>query len=142
MSRDGSEDRPLNILFVDHNECVADTPAKIFDLHGSTTAAVYDSMEALQQVRGRTPKCVVCNGAMREPNGIELAMRVHGEFPNCVIVLLRGGSWLDDILDDAQAKGYHLTLDAYPIHPLELMKQLCAHSIIPDKPPQMEWSHS
>jgi DNA-binding response OmpR family regulator len=57
-------------------------------------------------------------------NGIELAIAVRQQFPDCYILLFSGQANTADTLEDAKRCGYDFELLAKPLHPEELITRI------------------
>jgi DNA-binding response OmpR family regulator len=57
-------------------------------------------------------------------NGIELALTVRRQFPDCHILLFSGQADTAEIMADAKRGGYDFELLAKPIHPEELVTRI------------------
>ena len=107
--------RPV-VMVVDDEKLVADTLARILQMHRFQSHAFY-SCEALLA-------CTICPqlaildvivpGGM---NGIDLAIILRGVFPGCRILLMSGAAETDHLLDAAKHQGHHFEILAKPFHP-------------------------
>jgi CheY-like chemotaxis protein len=112
------------ILVVDDERRIADTLALILNTKDYAAEAAHDGASALEICRQRLPDLVVTDVAMPGMNGIELAIAIRRQFPDCRILLFSGQAETLEILEDAKRRGYHFELLAKPLHPEELLKKV------------------
>jgi CheY-like chemotaxis protein len=112
------------VLIVDDEETLANTTAEILNISGFGAFVAYDAKSALDLIANLRPDILLSDVVMPEMNGVELAIKVRGMFPDTAIVLFSGQTGTKDILGKAQADGYSFELLAKPIHPLKLIEHL------------------
>lgn len=112
------------ILVVDDERRIADTLALILNTKDYTAEAAHGGASALEICRQRPPDLVVTDIVMPGMNGIELAIAIRGQFPDCRILLFSGQAETLEILENARRRGYHFELLAKPLHPEELLKKV------------------
>ena len=57
-------------------------------------------------------------------NGIELAIKIRAEMPDCAVLLFSGQASTGDMLQDAKERGYTFELLAKPVHPEVLLQKV------------------
>ena len=75
------------ILVVDDEQRIADTLSLILLSKGYASQPAYDGTTALAVCGERVPDLLLTDVVMPEMNGIELAIAVRREFPNCKVLL-------------------------------------------------------
>jgi CheY-like chemotaxis protein len=76
------------VLVVDDDRLVADTLNLVFQANGYESEAVYSAAEGLARARTFDPGLLLCDITMPEESGLQLAEKVHHEFPNCKLLML------------------------------------------------------
>jgi CheY-like chemotaxis protein len=113
--------RGSKILFVDDEQTVADTLALIFSQKGYNTRAAYSAEQALEIIAEWPPDLAILDVVLPEMNGIDLAILLTRNLPNCRILLFSGQALTNDLLADVEKKGYSFAILAKPIHHLLLL---------------------
>jgi DNA-binding response OmpR family regulator len=83
-----------------------------------------DPIEALEASRTQAPDLLVTDIGMHRLSGIELAIRVRENYPNCKVLLLSGQDEIDPMLERLTAHGQVPDLLLKPIHPSELLSRV------------------
>jgi DNA-binding response OmpR family regulator len=71
------------VLFVDDERLIADTLAIIFSSQGYETRAVYCAEQALELISDWLPHLAIIDVQLPGMNGIDLAIRLKAEYPDC-----------------------------------------------------------
>lgn|SRR5689334_14846995 len=121
-----------DILVVDDEKRIADTLALILRSKAYCVATAYDGRQAYESCRRGAPRLVITDVVMPEMNGVELAIKVRSEMPDCAVLLFSGQAATADMLRDAQERGFDFELLAKPVHPEELLAKV--REIIGDAP--------
>jgi CheY-like chemotaxis protein len=116
--------RKPRVLVVDDEQVIADTLAKILDLHGYDASAVYSGSAAVESARSLRPDLVISDVIMQDMNGIEAAIHIRGFLPSCKILLFSGQAATADLLENARAQGHEFEILAKPVHPSDLLAKL------------------
>ena len=112
------------VLVVDDEQVIADTLAKILDLHGYDASAVYSGTAAVESARSMQPDLIISDVIMQDMNGIEAAIHIRGFLPTCKILLFSGQAATADLLENARAQGHEFEILAKPVHPSDLLAKL------------------
>jgi CheY-like chemotaxis protein len=112
------------IVVVDDEKRIADTLALILDSEGYSAEAAYEGASALEICRQKVPDLILSDVVMPGMNGIELAIAVRQQFPDCYILLFSCQADTAEILEDAKRRGYDFELLAKPLHPEELLTRI------------------
>ena len=81
-------------------------------------------LEALAAARSESPDLVISDVAMPGISGIELAIQMRAQYPNCKILLFSGQASTSDLLEGARAQGYDFRLLQKPVFPPELLFEI------------------
>jgi CheY-like chemotaxis protein len=68
------------------------------------------------------PDLVVIDVLLPAMNGIDLAIRIKSEWPQCHISLFSGQTATADLLESAMKSGHTFGVLAKPVHPSELLE--------------------
>jgi len=108
------------ILVVDDQQLIAESLGAILSSKGYSTLTAYDGAMALEMATLVPPDLLITDVAMPGMNGVELAVRVVREFPDCQVILFSGHATLAD-LEIAFTAGFEFPLLRKPIHPAEML---------------------
>ena len=123
MTLTDENNRP-EVLVVDDERRIADTLALIIRSQKYVVNTAYDGMEAYQSCRKALPRLVITDVVMPQMNGVQLAMKLRAEVPQCSVLLFSGQAATADMLRDANEKGFDFELLAKPVHPTELLQKV------------------
>lgn len=115
---------PSRVLVVDHERSIADSLTTILTLNGYEATAVYSGEEAVEAARELKPNVLISAIVMPGISGIETAVRIRQDVPDCRIVLCSGNPSSADLLPGAEAQGLQFELLPKPFHPRELLDRL------------------
>src|SRR5690349_22613876 len=105
-----------HILVVDDEKRIADTLSLILRSKGYEVNTAYDGAQAYESCRRLPPKLIISDVVMPEMNGVDLAIRVRSEMPECAVLLFSGQTATADMLQEAHERGFTFELLAKPIH--------------------------
>jgi CheY-like chemotaxis protein len=117
--------RPPRIFVVDDEATISFTMAQILVRHGFCATWFSDPFEALAFALSVTPDLLLADVMMPSLCGVELAIRMKESNPACKILLLSAQAETDDLLHGARERGHHFALHAKPIHPVQLVAEIC-----------------
>jgi DNA-binding NtrC family response regulator len=127
--------RPV-VLVVDDEPLVADSLSAILNRAGFITVTAYDGYSAMAVARQVTPHLLISDVAMPDMNGIELAMSMVAEIPECKVLLFSGHATSAHLLNAVDA-GYDFPLLSKPVHPREMLQQVSLRLDMPvDRSPK------
>ena len=109
------------ILVVDDEVIIADTIAKIFAIHGYSSRAVYSAEAAIDLLAEWEPNLAVIDIKLPGMSGIDLAVRMKAEFPNCKLNLITGFINPTELLENVSQEGHTFDVFKKPIRPEELL---------------------
>ena len=109
------------VLIVDDELAIADSLTQIFINAGYSARAAYDAESALALVPEFAPELAIIDVFLPGMNGIDLAIRLRADYPECRLSLFSGASGSSDLLQEALRNGHEFRILPKPIHPLELL---------------------
>ena len=109
------------ILIVDDERGLADTLCDILCRAGYDCRAEYSGSEALAHLEQSQPALVISDVMMPGLNGVDLAKKIRGRFPECRVLLFSGNAATHDLLLIARAEGYNFQVLAKPLPPRKLL---------------------
>jgi DNA-binding NtrC family response regulator len=118
--------RVPRIFVVDDEHVIATTLAKILDINGFSARFFTKPLEALAAARWDTPDLLISDVAMPGISGIDLAIQIAAQYPDCKILLFSGQAAALDLLEDARHQGYDFQLLQKPIHPSDMLSRIGA----------------
>ena len=118
------------VLVVDDDRLIADTSSIIFSKEGYEARAVYSAEQTLELISHWIPDLAIIDVHLPGMNGLDLAIRLKAEYPDCRLWLLSGHPATSEMLDLASKKGHSFEVVAKPISPGELLAQ-AAHILHP-----------
>lgn len=108
----------LKVLIIDDERAIADTLAMVFSKSGYDARGVYSAEEALALIPAWTPHLAIIDVYLPAMNGIDLAIRLEAEYPQCRVSLFSGEPGTDEMLT---ASGQPFEVIAKPISPSEML---------------------
>jgi DNA-binding response OmpR family regulator len=112
------------VLIVDDERIIADTLALILAKSGFATLTAYDGAAAMELASIVPPQLLISDVVMPGITGVDLAISVVREVPDCKILLLSGQAATADLLGEAYQAGYDFTILTKPLHPAELLRHI------------------
>lgn len=110
------------LLVVDDEHTIADTLVQIFSASGYEARVAYSAEQATEIVAGWVPDLIIVDVILPQMNGIDLAVLLQEQFPNCRVLLFSGQTATADLLADAEIKGHKFEILAKPVHPNEMLQ--------------------
>ena len=120
--RDGA----LLVLIVDDEEIIADTLSLILNESGLDARAAYLGETALVLARLLMPDVLISDILMGGMTGIDLAIHVERELPDCRIILYSGQSVTTDLLQTVESEGHRFEFLSKPVHPQVVLNRLAS----------------
>jgi DNA-binding NtrC family response regulator len=117
------------VLIVDDERVISDTLLTIFTKAGYETRAVYSAEEAIDVVRatGWIPQFTVVDVHLPGMTGIDLAILLKAECPDCKVSLFSGQPSTSVLLEAAAREGHVFEVLAKPVPPTELLSIASRH---------------
>lgn len=118
MSRRAGE---IKILIVEDEKVVADTLGQILAANGYEIRVVYSAEDAVSLVAGWRPDVAILDVMLPKMNGIELALVLKHNFPECQSLLFSGQPSVEVLMQKANSEGHQFEILAKPVHPTVML---------------------
>jgi DNA-binding NtrC family response regulator len=112
------------IFVVDDEPVIASSLAAILRMNGFSANFFTCPLEALAAARLESPDMVISDVAMPGISGMDLAIQMRAQYPNCKILLFSGHAATSDLLEHARAQGYDFRSLEKPVHPSEFLLEI------------------
>jgi DNA-binding NtrC family response regulator len=112
------------IFVVDDEFIIASTLATILQRNGFDAVFFTEPLAVLPAARQQAPDLLITDVMMPGLSGIDLAIALKQEFPNCKVLLFSGQAATANLLEEARLKGHDFELLSKPIHPTEFLKKI------------------
>lgn len=119
-----SLDTSTRIFVVDDEPIIASTLAAILQMHGFSARFFTSPLEALTAARTKAPDLLISDVTMPGLSGIDLAIEMKAQHPECKILLFSGHPVSLALLEDARAHGHDFRLLLKPVPPGELLSEI------------------
>jgi DNA-binding response OmpR family regulator len=106
------------VLVVDDERVIASTLVEIFQHAGYQARSAYSAEEALDVIADWTPDVAIIDVILPKTSGVDLAIMLKAQFPQCGISLFSGAPEAADVV---QASRHAFQILAKPAHPTELL---------------------
>ena len=114
------------VFVVDDEPVIASTLAAILQMNGFSAKFFTCPLEALTAARLKAPDLLISDVAMRGISGIDLAIQMKAQYPECKILLFSGQAATRDLLEDARNQGHNFQLLDKPVHPSAMLSRVGA----------------
>ena len=121
MSRRLGERR---ILIVEDEKVVADTLGQILAAHGYEIRVVYSAEDAVSIVSSWAPSLAILDVMLPKMNGIEFAVVLKENFPDCHVLLFSGQPSVEALMQKARNEGHEFEILAKPVHPTVMLNAI------------------
>jgi len=111
------------IFVVDNKLLIASTLAAILQKSGFSARFFSSPLEALHAARWEAPDLLISDIMMPGISGIELAIQMKEQYPNCKVLLISGHPASLDLLSAAHERGHNFRLLLKPAHPTEILSE-------------------
>jgi CheY-like chemotaxis protein len=115
------------VLIIDDDPIHADTLAMVLNISGFTATVAYSGEQGLELARAGAFEHLVTDVMMEGMSGIEAAIAIRQELPQCRILLISGNNDTTALLAAATAQGHDFEILAKPVHPTVLLEQMRAN---------------
>jgi len=112
------------VLIVDDDQGITDTLALIFRMHGYDAHAAYSAEQAIESIASCIPDLALLDVNLPGMNGIDLAIVLKANHPECHLLLVSGHERTGGLLEEAARKGYVFNILAKPIHPTFILERV------------------
>jgi FixJ family two-component response regulator len=116
--------RQIRVSVVDDDYNIASTLALILCNQGFGATFFTEPLRALQAARSDAPDLLLSDVSMSPLSGIELAIQVRKQCPDCKVLLLSGQPDTAILLETSRANGHHFMTLPKPIHPTDLFREI------------------
>ena len=118
---------PTNtVLIVDDDQAITDTLGVIFRMHGYNARVAYSAEEAIESIAAYVPDMALLDVNLPGMNGIDLAIVLKTNHPECHILLVSGHERTHVLLEEAARKGHIFDIMAKPIHTTFILERVKA----------------
>ncbi|MGD0911214.1 MAG: response regulator [Terracidiphilus sp.] len=125
------------VFVVDDEEVIASTLTMILRLQGGFRARAFTlPLDALEATRSESPDLLISDVVMPLLSGIDLAIQVRANCPNCKVLLFSGQASTLHLLEAARQNGHDFEVLLKPVHPADLLIK------IRDLTEPERWQHS
>lgn len=114
----------LCIFVVDDEFVIASTLALILRNKGFFALAFLAPLDALDAARSQAPDLLISDVVMPQLSGIELAIRIQEQYPDCKVLLFSGQAATVGLLQAANERGHHFEIMSKPVHPTDLLRRI------------------
>lgn len=111
----------ISVFVVDDEHVIATTVAMILKTSGFNAKAFFEPREALQAALLAAPDLLISDVVMPGMSGIDLAIEIQKNCPNCSVLLFSGQAATAELLGAANQAGHNFKLLSKPIHPTDLL---------------------
>jgi DNA-binding NtrC family response regulator len=112
------------IFIVDDEPVIASSLAAILRMNGFSARFFTCPLAALAAARSESPHLEISDVSMPGISGIDLAIQMRAQYPNCKILLFSGQAGTSDLLKRARAQGYDFRLLQKQVHPSEFLFEI------------------
>jgi DNA-binding NtrC family response regulator len=112
------------VFVVDDEHVIASTLAAILNMHGFSAEPFTRPLEALAACGSDIPDLLISDVAMLGFSGIDLAIQIRAQHPECKILLFSGQAATLDLLADARHQDHDFHLLQKPVHPSDLLVEI------------------
>ena len=112
------------VLIVDDERVIADTLALILAKNGYATSVAYSGEEAVRLAEMKPPDILITDVVMVGMTGIEAAIAICRNSPQCRVILISGQVGTHELLRQVASRGYNFDVLLKPVHPQTLLQQL------------------
>ena len=112
-----------HIFLVDDEVMITKSLGLILSREGYQVSEFNDPLEALERMKTTAPDLLISDVMMPQLSGVDLAIQTRKARPECKILLFSAST--ADLLKAARAAGHHFRFLQKPVHPPELLLELC-----------------
>jgi DNA-binding NtrC family response regulator len=109
------------ILIVEDEKVVADTLGQILSASGYEIRVVYSAEDAIALIATWSPNVAILDVMLPKMNGIELALVLKENLPDCHALLFSGQPSVEVLMQKAKADGHQFEVMAKPVHPTVML---------------------
>ena len=109
------------ILIVEDEKVVADTLGQILAANGYEIRIVYSAEDAITLISQWEPDVAILDVMLPKMNGIDLALVLRENLPNCHALLFSGQPSVEFLMQKAKSEGHDFDIMAKPVHPTVML---------------------
>ncbi len=109
------------ILIVDDEQAITETLGTIFAQSGYAVRTALSAEEAIETIAAWEPDLAILDVMLPCMNGIELAIVLRQNHPNCRLVLFSGHAGTQALAEEAAKNGNIFEILSKPVHPLVML---------------------
>ena len=109
------------ILIVEDEKVVADTLGQILAANGYEIRVVYSAEDAIALIATWSPNVAILDVMLPKMNGIELALVLKENLPDCHALLFSGQPSVEVLMQKAKDDGHQFEVMAKPVHPTVML---------------------
>jgi DNA-binding NtrC family response regulator len=117
------------VFVVDDEHVIASTLAAMLKLDGYSATSFTSPQAALAAARSSAPDLLISDVLMRGLSGVDLAIQIKAQCPECKILLFSGQANTRDLLKDARSQGHNFQLLEKPIHLSAMLSRVAALAV-------------
>jgi DNA-binding NtrC family response regulator len=112
------------ILIVDDEKAIADTLAMVLSTRNYEARVAYSAEDAIEILAAWQPEVAILDVILPRMNGIDLAIVVRENYPQCNVLLFSGQPDASLILEEALKKGHAFEILAKPVPPQLMLEAI------------------
>ena len=112
------------VFILDDEVVIASTLAMILRSQGIDTRSFSEPLKALEAARSLSPSLIISDVQMPSMSGIDLAIQVQNDCPDCKVLLFSGQTGSRGMVEDARNSGHRFHVMAKPVYPGQLLKAI------------------
>lgn len=116
--------KQVRVFVVDDEFIIASTLGLILRNKGFDAISFNGPLDALEAARSLVPDLLISDVIMPGLSGIELAIRLQAQCPDCKVLLFSGQAATSGLLEAARARGYDFEILSKPVHPTDLLRKI------------------
>ena len=124
-SADVGPDRPV-VLVVNKEPAIAHDVREVLNRNGYAAIVAFDAQEALETALLIPPELLIAEIALPGMSGIEVAVALRAEIPDCKVLLLSPQDVSADPIALAKSAEHKFAFVSKPIQPVDLLTQISA----------------
>ena len=110
------------VLVIDDEVNVSDTLALIFTKEGYEARVAYSAEEAIEVISQWQPDLAIVDVILPGMNGIDFALVLKSNYPDCRLLLFSGEQGTSDLLTKAATDGNIFEILAKPVPPTYMLE--------------------
>jgi YesN/AraC family two-component response regulator len=124
-------DPTLRVLIVDDEHNIADTLALILEKRGHVVRTAYSGEDAVRIAQSFHPHAVVSDVFMPGMTGIDLAIWLAENCPDCKVLLISGNASAFPMVEESIGRGHTHSILTKPVHPMQIIDFVASCAPLP-----------